>query len=337
MRKKVILITGAAGEIGQALVEQLSESQSLALVTIDLAAMPPDLQERCTHFQGNILDEQFFGRMVSEYEFETIYHLAALLSTRSEFTPALAHQVNVNGTINLLNLAAEQSQWRRKPVQFIFPSSIAIYGLPDLDTKAKQPPLREWDWNYPTTMYGCTKLYCEQLGAYFSKSFRQLAEDNPIKLDFRSVRFPGLISASTIPSGGTSDYGPEMLHAAAQGEDYDCFVRPDTVIPFMVMPDAIKSLLLLAQVPAESLRHHAYNVTSFSLTAAQFRERVMDAFPQANISFEPDVKRQGIVDTWPAALNDSAAREDWNWAPEYDVDRSFDEYLVPSIQQRYLA
>ena len=124
---------------------------------------------------------------MSEYELETIYHLAALLSTRAEFTPEAAHRVNVEGTLGLLQLAAEQSEWRGEAVKFIFPSSIAAYGLPDLETKTAYARVREWEWNYPRTMYGCNKLYCEQLGIYFSKYYRQLAADHPVMLDFRCL------------------------------------------------------------------------------------------------------------------------------------------------------
>jgi threonine 3-dehydrogenase len=154
-------------------------------------------------------------------------------------------------------------------------------------------------------------------------------------LDFRSVRFPGLISAFTVPSGGTSDYGPEMLHAAAKGEAYACFVRPDVAIPFMAMPDAVTALLKLADAPVEALRHRVYNVTSFSLTAEAFRERVVKAFPEAEITYKPDLKRQAIVDSWPADLDDSAAQREWGWEPAYDVDRAFDEYLVPNIREQH--
>lgn len=154
-------------------------------------------------------------------------------------------------------------------------------------------------------------------------------------LDFRSLRFPGLISAYTTPSGGTTDYGPEMLHAAAQGKPYACFVREDTVLPFMAMTDAVNALLKLAAAPAGSLSHAIYNVTSFSLSAADFRDQVLRAFPDAQITFEPDVQRQGIVDSWPAELDDSAARYDWGWEPEYGLQRAFDEYLVPNIRRRY--
>jgi nucleoside-diphosphate-sugar epimerase len=335
MRTQVSMITGAAGEVGQALIRRLSEDQDRQLVTLDLNPLPPDLADRVHHIQGSILDTTLLDRLVSEYEIEEIYHLAALLSTRAEFSPDAAHRVNVEGTMTLLHLAAQQSEWRGEPVRFLFPSSIAVFGLPDLPTKEKYARVREWEWNYPTTMYGCNKLYCEMLGIYFSRHYRQLAADRPPSLDFRSVRFPGLVSAFTLPSGGTSDYGPEMLHAAAQHKPYACFVREDVRIPFMAMPDAVKALIDLAQAPQASLTRPVYNVTSFSLSAAQFRDQVLNFFPEARITFEPDVKRQQIVDSWPADLDDSAACRDWRWSPEYDVQRAFEAYLVPNIRERY--
>lgn len=337
MRKKAILITGASGEMGQALVTNLAERSSIPLLTIDLHPMPPELGNRCTHIISDILDHNLLARLVTEYDFDSVYHLAALLSTRSEFSPELAHQVNVDGTLSLLQMAAEQSQRRGKPVLFIFPSSIAAYGLPNLTIKLRDRTLREWQWNNPTTMYGCNKLYCEQLGIYYSHYYQQLSASRPIMLDFRSLRFPGLISAFTIPSGGTTDYGPEMIHAAAKGQPYSCFVREDTILPFMVMPDAVSALLQLGETPLESLSRAVYNVTSFSLTAAEIQARVLEAFPTAQIIFEPDPRRQGIVDSWPADLDDSAARYDWGWQPAYDLQRAFEEYLIPNIRQRYLA
>jgi nucleoside-diphosphate-sugar epimerase len=305
------------------------------LLTLDLQPLPKELDNLSTHIVGDILDDKLFARLVTEFEFDTIYHMAALLSTRCEFAPDLAHQVNVNGTLALLKLAADQTQRRDQPVTFIFPSSVAAYGVPDLETKARDSMVREWDWNYPTTMYGCNKLYCEMLGSYFGQHYLQLARSRPTMLDFRGLRFPGLISAFTLPSGGTTDYGPEMLHSAAKSEPYECFVRADTILPFMVMPDAIKALLQLAEAPREKLRRNVYNVTSFSLSAADFRERVIRAFPYAEISFVPDLRRQGIVDSWPAGLNDHAARRDWDWQPSYGIDRAFDDYLVPNIIKRY--
>ena len=336
MRKKVILITGAAGEIGDALIKNLSAQGASSILSMDLQPLPADTHDLVlAHIQGDICDQNLLKRLVSEYEFEIIYHLAALLSTRGEFTPETAHKVNVEGTLGLLQLAVDQSQWRGKPVLFLFPSSVAAYGLPDLKTKADHPKVREWEWNYPTTMYGCTKLYCELLGTYYSRHYRQLSAEKPVMVDFRALRFPGLISAFTVPSGGTSDYGPEMLHHAAQDKPYACFVRQDTRIPFMAMPDAITSLLKLATAPASALSRRVYNVTSWSLSAAEICELVIHAFPNAQVTFQPDLKRQGIVDSWPEDMNDNDARRDWGWQPVYDVEKSFHEYLIPNIRKRY--
>lgn len=335
MYQKVTLITGAAGEIGQALVKSLVEANSDNLVTLDLQPLPDELQGVSTHIRGDILDKAVLAELSAKYDFDLIFHLAALLSTAGEREPELAHNVNVGGTAGLLHLAAEQSKQRGQPVRFIFPSTIAIYGLPDLETKQRENRVRERDWNYPTTMYGCNKLYCEMLGIYFSQHYRQLTPNWPAKVDFRSVRFPGLISAFTTPTGGTSDYGPEMLHAAAKNEPYACFVREDTSIPFMAMPDAITALVNLAQAPREMLKQTIYNVTSFSLTAAEFRDLTIAAFPSAEITFKSDLRRQGIVDSWPVDTDDSPARRDWAWQPAYDKERAFGEYLVPNISQRY--
>jgi nucleoside-diphosphate-sugar epimerase len=335
MRKRVILITGAVGEIGQALVHNLAKNNDNRLLTLDLNPLPEHLAGSATHVSGDILDSRLLSRVVSEYEIDVIYHLAALLSTRAEFTPEMAHRVNVEGTMGLLQLAAEQSARLDRPVRFIFPSSIAAFGLPDLETKMRDVRVREWEWNKPTTMYGCNKLYCEIMGNYYSNYYQQLAAKRPKMVDFRSVRFPGLISAFTVPSGGTSDFAPDMLHAAARGDNYSCFVREDTRIPFMAMPDAVTALLELSASPASSLRTRVYNVTSFSPTAGEVRDLVLQSFPEARIDFRPDLKRQGIVDTWPADLDDSAARADWGWQPVYDMQRAFNDYLIPNIIERY--
>jgi nucleoside-diphosphate-sugar epimerase len=144
-----------------------------------------------------------------------------------------------------------------------------------------------------------------------------------------------LISAVTVPSGGTSDYVPEMIHAAARGEAYACFVRPDTRIPLMTMPDAVEALLRLAAAPRAQLTRTAYNLTAFSPTADRIAAVVTEAFSGASIRWEVDVKRQRIVDSWPADVDDSAARQDWGFAPQHDFSRAFDEYLMPAIQERH--
>jgi nucleoside-diphosphate-sugar epimerase len=184
-------------------------------------------------------------------------------------------------------------------------------------------------------MYGCNKLYCEELGRYYAKHYKQLSVDLTPRVDFRCVRFPGLISATTVPSGGTSDYAPEMIHAAAKGQPYECFVRPDTTIPFMAMPDAASALRRLAETPRPQLTRTAYNLSAFSRSAAQIRGLVIAAFPDAAITYKIDEKRQGIVDSWPADVDDNAARTDWGFRPEYDADRAFREYLIPTISSLY--
>jgi len=243
----------------------------------------------------------------------------------------------VEGTMQLLMLAAYRSEKYNKAVKFLFPSSIAAYGMPNIETKKKAGVVKETDWNTPHTMYGCNKLYCEKLGLYYGKYFGQkhLDEKPPAMLDFRAIRFPGLISAFTLPSGGTSDYGPEMLHAAAQGKPYSCFVRADTKISFMAMPDAIKSLLMMMDVPREKLSHTVYNIAAFAITAEEFRQRALKAFPDAKIAYDINPRRQGIVDSWPEDVDDSLARAEWGWKPDYDVDHFFDDYFLPEICKRY--
>ena len=337
MRKPVVLITGAGGEIGHALIEQLVAAGRDSIVTLDLNPLESSLARMVRReFTGSINDAALLDRILSEFEIDTIYHLAALLSTRAEFTPLTAHQVNVEGTLKLLEFSQREAESHGRPVLFMYPSSIAAYGLPDVETKRQVGRVREDDYNTPRTMYGCNKLYCEQLGRYYARFYKQLsAEPQSGRVDFRSVRFPGLISAITVPSGGTSDYAPEMIHAAAKGEPYTCFVRPDTRIPFMAMPDGVQALLTLAAAPRDRLSRTAYNLAAFNPSAEEIRTEVMRVFPQSQINWSTDVKRQVIVDSWPEAVDDSAARKDWGFAPTFDFKTAFRDYLIPTIQARY--
>ena len=332
-----MLITGAGGEIGHGLIDRLSDRKDRAIVTLDVSPLESSIASKVDReITGSILDRAVLERILAEYRVELVIHLAALLSTRSEFTPVTAHQVNVEGTLNLLEFAQHEAESHGRPVVFIYPSSIAAYGLPSVEVKRRAGRVKEDEWTHPTTMYGCNKLYCEQLGNYYARHYKQLAAETAAgKVDFRCVRFPGLISALTLPSGGTSDYAPEMIHAAAKGEPYACFVRPDTRIPFMAMPDGVEALLALAAAPKSGLTRTAYNVGAFNPSAEEMREAVVEAFPDADITWENDAKRQGIVDSWPEDVDDSAARQDWGFAPRFDFTRAFSEYLIPTIRKRY--
>ena len=336
MRTAVVLVTGAGGEIGHGLITRLAAA-GRTIVTVDIAPLDRALVKHVRReFTGSITDTGLLERVLAEFEIDLVFHLAALLSTRSEFTPVTAHEVNVEGTLNLLEFAQHEGESHGRPVTFMYPSSIAAYGLPDAEAKRRAGRVHEDEWNTPITMYGCNKLYCEHLGRYYARHYKQLAADRTAgRVDFRCVRFPGLISAVTVPSGGTSDYAPEMIHAAARGEPYACFVRPDTRIPFMAMPDAVDALVQLAEAPRERLTRTAYNLSAFTPTAEEIHRVVLNAFPAAQLTWRTDAKRQGIVDTWPAEVDDSAARRDWGFAPKYDFVRAFDEYLIPTIREQY--
>jgi len=337
MRKPVVVITGAGGEIGHGLIARLAEGGERRIVTIDISRLDGSIAGKVDReITGSITDHPLLERLMAEFEVDLVFHLAALLSTRSEFTPMAAHEVNVEGTLSLLEFAQHEAESHGRPVVFVYPSSIAAYGLPDVATKAAARRVSEDQYLHPTTMYGCNKLYCELLGGYYARHYKQLAADAMSgKVDFRCVRFPGLISAVTTPSGGTSDYAPEMIHAAAQGEPYECFVRQDTRIPFMAMPDGVDALLTLAAAPRERLQRTSYNVGAFNPSAEEIRDVVSGAFPAARITWKVDAKRQAIVDSWPADVDDSAARRDWGFAPRYDFGRAFSEYLIPTIRKRY--
>jgi nucleoside-diphosphate-sugar epimerase len=335
-RRPVVLVTGASGEMGYGLIHRLADLGRFDVLALDVRPLGAELARRCTATRvGDVLDRRLLDRLASEFEVDVVFHLAALLSSRAEFAPETAHEVNVQGTLNVLQLAMEEARSQGRAVTFLFPSSIAVYGLPDLATKRAAGKVTEDTWLQPITMYGCNKLYCEHLGRYFARHYRQLARQaRPSGVDFRAIRFPGLISAFTMPSGGTSDYAPEMLHAAAAGRAYACFVRQDTRIPFMAMPDAISALIALMEARAESLTTLSYNVAAFSPTAGELAALARRAYPTERVTFEPDGRRQAIVDSWPEDVDDTRARRDWGFQPAYDLERAFNEYWLPNIGRR---
>jgi len=270
--------------------------------------------------------------LFERHRFTHVFHLAAVLSTTAEKDPELAHRVNVEGTFGLFRLCLEQGRVTGETPRMLFPSSIAVYGLPDVRTKDAHGPVRESEWLEPAGMYGCNKLYGEHVGNYLAR--RRDGAGRP-PLDFRSIRFPGLVSAETLPTGGTTDYAPEMIHAAARGVPYACFVRADSRLPFMTMPDAVEALLLLGEAEASRLSRRVYNIRAWSVTAGEIRDEVLRHFPDARITFEPGPTRQAIVDSWPADLDDSAARADWGFAPRHGFPEAVARYLVPALRAQY--
>tara|TARA_B100001750_G_scaffold180918_1_gene149433 strand:- start:179 stop:1156 length:978 start_codon:yes stop_codon:yes gene_type:complete len=322
IRKSSILITGAGGEVGSELIHTLSQNENVNIVTLDLHPLESQAADKVADkITGNILDINLLDQINLEFEIKEIYHLAAILSTRAELSPRIAHDVNVNGTINMLELALKQSKSQNKKIKFFFPSSIAVYGVND-----KQQICSESDYLNPMTVYGANKLYAEKLGIYYSQYYDQLS-DNKYFIDFRSLRFPGLISASTIPSGGTSDFIPEMWHSIKNENSYECFVNEKSRLPFLAMPDAIKAINQMMSSKSEKIQSRIYNVTSFNPSASDFFQLMIELYPTAKISYNINEVRQKIVDSWPSNIDDSLAKDEWGWAPDYNLKKTINEYL----------
>lgn len=324
----VTLITGAAGEIGQALLRRLTAGGGSPVVTVDLRPLPAGGKEspHREHFQGDIMDPTLWETFLGRYRPTLVFHLAAILSTRAESVPVLAHRVNADGAARLVAMAADLAT-PDDPIRFVFPSSIAVYGLPSPEAKEAAAEVTEDQFLDPATLYGAQKLYLERLGT----TVERLGGG----LDFRAVRLPGLISSDTLPQGGTSDWAPELIHAAARGEPYSCFVREQARLPFCAMPDAVEGVLRLAFRHKDSLTRTAYNLGGPSLSAAEIIARVSRDFPDLEVRFRLDRARDRIVATWPGAVDDSAARRDFGFAPEHDAETLFSRYLIPGIRRRY--
>lgn len=330
------LITGISGEVGHGLIKKLS-ALGYKVFALDLKQPEKEISEYIEKFyEGDISDKAGVAKIFEEQSFDVIFHLASILSTGGEKNPELAAKVNIEGTLNLLEAATNQSLTDKKAIKFIFPSSIAAYGLPSLEVKGERKMVKESEFLSPITIYGISKLACENLGNYFSKNYKLLGEiDRDNLIDFRCVRFPGLLSPDTVPSGGTSDYGPEMVHAAAQGKSYECFVREDSRIPFMAMADAAEVLTQLADAPKENLKSFVYNVQGFSVSALDIYDMTKKFFPDFKMTYKINEERQRIVDSWPEDVDDANAQKDWGWKPKYSFEKTFSEYLIPKIKERY--
>ena len=330
-----VLITGAGGEVGHGLLHAFVDSGGGQVSTLDLAQLPETHASMVKRsYLGDIRDESLVSEIFATTEIDEVYHLAALLSSAAEHAPAVGYDVNVTGSVGMIRQATQAAQQRDQSILFFFPSSIAVYGFSDLAHKTKSGQVDERVFHHPRTMYGCNKLAVENIGRYYALYHGRQGDASSSRpgIDFRCLRFPGLISAATQPTGGTSDFIPEMLHAALRGDPYECFVRPDTRIPFMTMPDAIDATLKYTAASSEQLTKSCYNVSAFNPSAEECVELIKRHYPDMKVDFKVTPERQAIVDSWPESVDCSAARNDWGFNPQHDLEKTFTEYIIPYFE-----
>jgi len=297
---KHILVTGAVGQIGSELTMELRKRYENVVAAGHRTEPSLKLRGSGPFEHVDVTDRTQVERVVERYSIDTVYHMAAILSATGEERPQLAWNVNLGGVYNILEVARERGLER-----VFVPSSIAVFG-PDTpcDCAPQKTILR------PTTMYGVTKVAGELLGDYYVQRYG---------LDVRGLRYPGIISSETLPGGGTTDYAVEIFYAAIKQKRYTCFVREDTVLPMMYMPDCIKATIDLMEADFSCLRHHSdFNLVGMSFSAGELAAEIGKHIPEFACEYKPDF-RQEIADSWPRALDDTAAREEWGWSPSYDL------------------
>jgi nucleoside-diphosphate-sugar epimerase len=299
---KSVLVTGALGQIGAELVSALRERHGSDQVIASDIRMPAQPAEPDGPFvYADVTVRRMVDEAVRKHDVGTIYHLASLLSATAEEKPHVAWDVNMGGLYRVLEVARENR------CAVFFPSSIGAFGPTTPKDQTPQDTLQR-----PTTMYGVTKVAGELLCDYYHKRFG---------IDTRGLRYPGLISHVAPPGGGTTDYAVEIFYEAIRNKRYTCFLAPDACLDMMYMPDAIKAAIDVMDADPERLRHrNAFNVTSFHFTPETLAAEIRKHIPDFTIEYEVDPVRQSIAESWPNAIDDSAAREEWDWQPEYDLE-----------------
>lgn len=299
MSNKRILITGAAGQLGRVLTEELRKEygeENVVATDINSAV------ENFGQFEYlDILNIERLKSLIKEYKITEVYHLAAILSANGERNPAFTWHINLNGLLGILNLAVEM-----KLDKLFFPSTIAVFGntTPQVNTAQDVPLL-------PETVYGMSKTSGELWCNYYHRRHG---------LDVRSIRYPGVIGWQSIPEGGTTDYAVEIYHAALKDKHYTCFLEADTRLPMIYMPDVISGTIDLMKAKKEDISiRYGYNLSAMSFTPAEIATSIQKVIPEFTISYEPDF-RQAIAASWSESIDDSQARKDWNWLPKYDLD-----------------
>lgn len=302
-----VLITGVNGQIGSELSEKLGEVVGAEnLVGLDLRPATPPY--RFVHETVDVTKKEALRQVVERYNIDTIFHLASILSAKGEVNPDQAWDVNMTGLKNVLDLA------RGKDIKVFWPSSIAVFGSTSPKDQTPQDTILD-----PNTMYGITKRAGELLCQYYYSKFQ---------VDVRSVRYPGIISYKTEPGGGTTDYAVEIFYEAIKHEVYTCFVGPETCLPMMYMDDAVRASVEIMQADGEVIQvRSSYNLAAVSFTASELADEIRKHIPNFNCKYAPDF-RQSIADTWPRSIDDSCARDDWNWKHEYDLAAIANEMLT---------
>ncbi len=301
---KNILVIGATGQIGSELTMALRQRYgSDQVIAGGHTKSPSDrLRDTGPFVVADCLDSQSIASIIKKYQIDTIYHLAALLSATAEKKPELAWQVNMQGLINILDVA------RSCQCAVFFPSSIGVFGPGTPKKNTPQDTIQR-----PSTIYGITKLAGELLCDYYYRKYQ---------LDVRGVRFPGLISYETPPGGGTTDYAVEIFYEAISRQHYTCFLSENTYLDMMYMPDAIKAAMQIMETEPGCLVHrNGYNVSAMSFSPRELAAEIRRWIPDFTISYKVDPVKQAIADSWPDCMDDSVARQEWGWQPEYDLPK----------------
>jgi nucleoside-diphosphate-sugar epimerase len=300
---KKILVTGAVGQIGSELTMDLRDKYGNDnVIACGRKTKPSKKLEESGPFEIgiDITNRESVEKLVKKYDIDTVYNMAAILSAVGEEKPLLCWDVNINGMHNIMEIAREYDMTR-----VFVPSSIAAFGPETPKENTPQETILK-----PKTMYGVTKVAGELLGDYYFKKF---------DLDVRGLRYPGIISSETLPGGGTTDYAVEIFYEAIKNKKYTCFVKEDTRLPMMYMPDCIKATMDFMQAPVENLKHHCdFNVTAMSFSAGELADEIKKHIPEFECKFKPDY-RQDIADSWPSSIDDTAAQEEWGWKPKYHL------------------